>query len=171
MSLSSSALRADSAAKPSGKPWDAINFVLYFPPNKLYPSPAHSPPTTPAAFLPFGQTSLQPQSLCSYCCFFFFLLGILFLPRPSWLGSSHSLGLRSSVTCPPFLSGNTPIPSLTITSLDFISFITFMTLRFFIVSDLIFLLSAVRMKAWCDQGPAWFISNWVSNSVTYHPCG
>ena len=48
------------------------------------------------------RTDLSPASEpLQSLLFFFLLLGILFLPRPSWLVSSHSLGLRSSVTRPP----------------------------------------------------------------------
>ena len=164
MSLSSPALQADSAAKPSGKPWDAINSVLYFPPNKLDPSPAHSPPATPAAFLPFGQTSLQPQSLCSHCCFFFSsLVSFSFPDLHGW--SLLILWVLGQVLHAPLPKWKHfyAITHYHITWLYFLYYI-YDTLRFFIVSDLIFFfLSTVRMKAWYDQGPAWSISNWVSN--------
>ena len=132
-------------ARPSGKPWDAINSVLYFPPNKLDPSPAHSPPATPAAFLPFRQNSLQPQSLCGYWLFFFFFPSLVSFSFPDLHGWSllilWVLGQVLHDPLPPCKWKHShSITHYHITWLYFLYYV-YDTLRFFIVSDLMFFFS------------------------------
>lgn len=89
--------------------------------SKVDPSPtAHHPPATWAAFLLFRQISLTSGPLHSLLL----LSAVLFPPRLSQLGPSHSPGLGSNGICS--LEWKHPHPSLTLrspaTSLFFITF-------------------------------------------------